>query len=61
MVNSRNEDEGNLQAITARSITNSTHALNVVITSTTRAARCKFLINKITHHNIAISREAPGC
>jgi len=34
-VNSGNHDEGNLQAITAQSITNSTHALNAVITSTT--------------------------
>ena len=34
-VNSRNHDEGNFQAITAHSITNSTHALNAVITSTT--------------------------
>ena len=58
-VNSSNQDEGNLQAITDRSITNSTHAPNTVITS--RAAGCKFLINRITHHNIAISRQAPGC
>jgi len=34
-VNSRDHEEGNLQAITAPSITDSTHGPNTVITSTT--------------------------